>query len=173
MRGPTQPDPTQPDPMKLLRSLYIWNGSTDSRAVFFVRCHHSINFVFDLHQYPSVFATARGTCRARGCRRHPTLDNFMTAGPIGGTSPPNYILRGTHPPSTDFDAYGLLRAEREARSGFFCGLREKSQYARPDPTRPDPTRPHDAFEKLISLERVDRFTSCLLCSMSPFNKFRI
>ena len=41
------------------------------------------------------------------------------------------------------------------------------------PTRPNPTRPHDAFEKLISLERVDRFTSGLLCSMSPFNKFRI
>ena len=39
--------------------------------------------------------------------------------------------------------------------------------------QPDPTRPHDAFEKLISLERVDRFTSGLLCSMSPFNKFRI
>ena len=66
----------------------------------------------------------------------------------------------------------LLRAEREARSEF-CSLRQESQYARPDPTRPDPTRPHDAFEKLISLERVDRFTSGLLCSMSPFNKFRI
>ena len=76
-----------------------------------------------------------------------------------------------------------LRAEREARSEFFCSLRQKSQYARPDPTQPDPTqpnptrpnptRPHHAFEKLISLERVDRFTSGLLCSMSPFNKFRI
>ena len=55
-----------------------------------------------------------------------------------------------------------------ARSEFFCGLREKSQYA-----RPNPTRPHHAFEKLISLERVDRFTSGLLCSMSPFNKFHI
>ena len=41
------------------------------------------------------------------------------------------------------------------------------------PTRPDPTRPHDVFEKLISLERADRFTSGLLCSMSPFNKFRM
>ena len=41
------------------------------------------------------------------------------------------------------------------------------------PTQPDPTRPHHAFEKLISLERVDRFTSGLLCSMLPFNKFRI
>ena len=45
--------------------------------------------------------------------------------------------------------------------------------AQPDPTQPDQTRPHHAFEKLISLERVDRFTSGLLCSMSPFNKFRI
>ena len=44
---------------------------------------------------------------------------------------------------------------------------------RPDPTRPNPTRPHHAFEKLISLEHVDRFTSGLLCSMSPFNKFHI
>ena len=44
---------------------------------------------------------------------------------------------------------------------------------RPNPTQPDPTRPHHAFEKLISLERVDRFTSGLLCSMSPFNKFHI
>ena len=32
-----------------------------------------------------------------------------------------------------------LRAEREARSEFFCSLREKSQYARPNPTQPDPT----------------------------------
>ena len=39
--------------------------------------------------------------------------------------------------------------------------------------RPDPTRPHDAFEKLLSLERVDRFTSGLVCSMSQFNKFRV
>ena len=76
MRGPTQPDP-----MTLLRSLCLWNGLTDSR-VFFVRCHHSINFVFDLHRYPPVPATARGTCRVRGCRRHSTLDNSMTAGPI-------------------------------------------------------------------------------------------
>ena len=57
MRGPTRPDPTQPDPalpdpMTLLGSLYLWNGLTDSRAVFFVRCHHSINFVFDRHRYP-------------------------------------------------------------------------------------------------------------------------
>ena len=35
----------------------------------------------------------------------------------------------------------VLRAEREARSEFFSSLREKSQYARPNPTRPDPTRP--------------------------------
>ena len=41
--------------------------------------------------------------------------------------------------------------------------------AHPDPTQPDPTETHHAFEKLISLERVDRFTSGLLCSMSPFN----
>ena len=73
---------------------------------------------------------------------------------------------------------GLLRAEREARSEFFCGLMDKSEYARPDPTRPDPTqpdptRPRDAFERLVSPERVDRFTGGLLCSMSPFNKFRI
>ena len=31
-----------------------------------------------------------------------------------------------------------LRAEREARSEF-CGIREKSQYARTDPNRPNPT----------------------------------
>ena len=52
-------------------------------------------------------------------------------------------------------------------------IREKSKYAGPDPTRPDPTRTHDAFEKLISLEGVNRFASGLLSSMSPFNKFRI
>ena len=57
----TQPDPTRPDPITLLRSLYLWNGLTDSRAVFFVRCHHSINFVFDRYRYPPVPATARGT----------------------------------------------------------------------------------------------------------------
>ena len=39
------------------------------------------------------------------------------------------------------------------------------------PTRPNPTRPHDAFEKLISLERVDGFASGLLCSMSPSINF--
>ena len=44
-----------------LRSLYLWNGMTNSRAVFFVRCHHSINFVFDRHRYPPVPATACGT----------------------------------------------------------------------------------------------------------------
>ena len=84
---PTWPDPTQPNPTQhnltpvtLLRSLYLWNELTDSRAVFFVRCHHSIHFVFDRHRYPPVLATARGTCRVR-CLRHPTLGN-MTAGPI-------------------------------------------------------------------------------------------
>ena len=45
--------------------------------------------------------------------------------------------------------------------------------SRLDPTRPDLTCPCDAFEKLVSLERVDRFTSGLLCSMSRFNKFRV
>ena len=47
MRGPTRPDPTQPnptqpDPVTLLRSLYLRNWLTDSRAVFFARCHHSL-----------------------------------------------------------------------------------------------------------------------------------
>ena len=66
-----RPDPTQPRPdtMTLLISLYLWNTLTDSRAVFFVRCRHSINFVFHRHRYPPVPATARGTCRVRGCRR--------------------------------------------------------------------------------------------------------
>ena len=77
-----RPDPTQPDPVSLLRSLYLRNGLTDSRAVFFARCHHSINFVFDRHRYPPVPTTARGTCRVRGCRRHPTPGNSTTAGPI-------------------------------------------------------------------------------------------
>ena len=54
----------------------------DSRAVFFVRCHHSINFIFYRHRYPPVPAEARGTCRVRGCRRHPILGNSTTAGPI-------------------------------------------------------------------------------------------
>ena len=45
---------------------------------------------------------------------------------------------------------------------------EKSEYQ-----RPDPTRPRDTFDKLISLERVHRFTSGLLCSMLQFNKFCI
>ena len=67
----TRHNQTQPDPVSLLRSLYLWYGLTDSRAVFFVRCHHSINFVFDRQRYPPVPATARGTCRVRGCRRHP------------------------------------------------------------------------------------------------------
>ena len=80
--APDGPDPNRPHPMTLLRSLYLWNGLTNSRAVFFVRCHHSINFVFDLHRYPPVPATARVTCRARGCLRHTSLDNSMTAGPI-------------------------------------------------------------------------------------------
>ena len=79
---PTRPDPTRSGPVTLLRSLYLWSGLTDSRAVFFVQCHHSINFVFDRHRYPPVLATARGTCRVRGCRRHPTPGNSTTAGPI-------------------------------------------------------------------------------------------
>ena len=82
MRGPTRPDPTRPDPITLLRSLYLWNGLTDSRAVFFVRCHHSINFVFDRYRYPPVPATARDTCRGEGVEDTLSLGNSTTAGPI-------------------------------------------------------------------------------------------
>ena len=77
-----RPDPTQPDPITLLRSLYHWNGLTDSRAVFFVRCHHSINFVFDRYRYPPVPARARGTCRGEGVEDTLSLGNSTTAGPI-------------------------------------------------------------------------------------------
>ena len=77
-----RPDPTRPDPITLLRSLYLWNGLTDSRAVFFVRCHHSINFVFDRYRYPPVPATARGTCRGEGVEDTLSLGNSTTAGPI-------------------------------------------------------------------------------------------
>ena len=80
--NPTQPDPTQPDPVTLLRSLYLWNGLTDSRAVFFARCHHSINFVFDQHRYPPVPATAHGTCRGEGVGDTLSIGNSKTAGPI-------------------------------------------------------------------------------------------
>ena len=58
-----RPDPTRHDPVTLLRSLYLWNGLTVSRSVFFVRCHHSINLIFDWHQYPPVLAPARGKTR--------------------------------------------------------------------------------------------------------------
>ena len=74
-----RPDPTQPDPITLLTSLYLWNGLTDSRAVFFVRCHHSINFVFDRYRYQPVPATARGTCRGEDTL---SLGDSTTAGPI-------------------------------------------------------------------------------------------
>ena len=77
-----RPDPTQPDLITLLRSLYLWNGLTDSRAVFFVRCHHSINFVFDRHRFPPVPATARGTCRGEGVGDTLSIGNSTTAGPI-------------------------------------------------------------------------------------------
>ena len=77
-----RPDPTRPDPMTLLRSLYLWNGLTDSRAVFFARCHHSINFVFDRYRYPPVPATARGTCQGEGVEDTLSLCNSTTAGPI-------------------------------------------------------------------------------------------
>ena len=56
-----RPNPTRPDPITLLRSLYLWNGLTDSRTVFFVRCHHSINFVFDRHRYPPAAGAYHGT----------------------------------------------------------------------------------------------------------------
>ena len=80
MRGPTRPNPTRPHhAFEKLISLERVDRFTSG---LLVRCHHSINFVFDLHRYPPVLATARGTCRARGCRRHPILDNSMTAGPI-------------------------------------------------------------------------------------------
>ena len=72
----------RPDPVTLLRSLHLWNGLTDSRAVFFVRCHHSINFVFDRHRYPPVPATARGTCRGEGVGDTLSIGNSTTAGPI-------------------------------------------------------------------------------------------
>ena len=82
MRGPTRPNPTQPYPVTLLRSLYLWNGLTDSQAVFFVRYHHSINFVFDRHRYPPVPATARGTCWGEGVGDTLSIGNFTTAGSI-------------------------------------------------------------------------------------------
>ena len=84
MRGPTRPrpDPTRTDPITLLRNLYLWNGLTDSRAVFFVRCHHSINFVFDRYRYPPVPATARDTCWGEGVENTLSLGNSATAGPI-------------------------------------------------------------------------------------------
>ena len=37
---------------------------------------------FDRHRCPPVPATARGTCRVRGCRRHRVLGNSTTAGQI-------------------------------------------------------------------------------------------
>ena len=69
-----------------------------------------------------------------------------------------------------FVASGARSAER-----VLLWFKGEISDARPDSTRPNATRPngHHPFEKLISLERVDRFTSGLLCSMSPFNKFRI
>ena len=82
MRGPTRLNPIRPDPITHLRSLYLWNGLTDSREVFFVRCHHSINFIFDRHRYPPVPATARGTCRGEGVGDTLSIGTSTTAGPI-------------------------------------------------------------------------------------------
>ena len=88
-----RPNPTRPDPMTVLRSLYLWNGLTDSRAVFFVRCHHSINFVFDRYRYTPVPATARGTCRGEGVEDTLSLGNSTTASPIAFKFG---VLLGTH-----------------------------------------------------------------------------
>ena len=77
-----QPDPTHPDPITLLRSLYLSNGLTDSRVVFFVRCHHSINFIFDRHRYPPVPATARGTCQGEDVGDTLSIGYSMAVGPI-------------------------------------------------------------------------------------------
>ena len=85
LRGKSQyarPNPTRPDSITLLRSPYLWNGLTDSRAVFFVRCHHSINSVFDRYRYPPVPATARGTCRGEDVEDTLSLGNSTTADPI-------------------------------------------------------------------------------------------
>ena len=100
MRGPTWPDPTRPDstPWRFWEAYISGTGwPIHKRSSLFdvtiqvdapenpnkqTNNNHSINFVFDRHRYPPVPATARGTCRVRGCRRHPTLDNSMTAGPI-------------------------------------------------------------------------------------------
>ena len=57
-------------------------ASSDSRAVFFVRCHHSINFAFDRHRYPSVPPTARGTCRGESVGDTLSIGNSTIAGPI-------------------------------------------------------------------------------------------
>ena len=83
--NPTQPDPTRPNPTRprdAFEKLNLWNGFTNSRAVFFVRCHHSINFVFDQHRHPPVSATARGTCRGEGVGDTLSIGNSTTAGPI-------------------------------------------------------------------------------------------
>ena len=58
-------------PLILFGCLFLWNGMTNSRTFILIRCHHPINHVFDRHGYPPAPATARGTCRGRGCRRHP------------------------------------------------------------------------------------------------------
>ena len=68
----------------LFRRLYLWNRMSNSRGGMLMRYHHPINYAFDRHRYPPVPATARGyrNVPRRGCRRHTTLGNSTTAGPI-------------------------------------------------------------------------------------------
>ena len=81
---PTRPNATRPNPTpsRFWEAYISGTGWPIHERFFFVRCHHSINFVFDRYRYPPVPATARGTCRGEGVEDTLSLGNSTTAGPI-------------------------------------------------------------------------------------------
>ena len=137
------------------RSLQGWHNFVDGYLVW---CFLSVNY------YSLFFSVFQGFTKFIQVGRVV----YMASGPLQGKiCAVVNIIDQNRVSCICMCLCGITSGARSANE-FFCGLREKSEYA-----RPDRTRPHHAFEKLISLERVDRFTSGLLCSMSPFNKFRI
>ena len=65
-----------------------------------------------------------------------SFHNYLFGGHKGMAPSSNYLRKGET--SERYPCKGLITSGCEARSEFFCGLREKSDFALPDPTQPDP-----------------------------------
>ena len=153
------------DDAMILAKTRTWSTTSEYRdqigllSMVYFMCRYSSDIVH-------VFASVSFECRLwmRLCWGF-VLEGFGIR--HTGTNPHNVLWEGVQ----RWEQFcAVVTSEREARSEFLLWFKGEIWVCA---DRPNPTRPNDAFEKLISLELDDRITSGLLCSMSPFNKFRI